>query len=237
MKLSGMAAVVCCLIIFVPFINAQAPSQLAQAGGQAPVSYTSIAELNQLLSGLQQASQSTQEDLSHLRIEKWKTDSGTKRQTEADTESILRNLQNALPSMIADLKNSPENLALTFKVYRNLDALYDVLSSAVESAGAFGSKDEFRALSQDLSSLDQSRHAFADRLEKLANAKENEIGQLRVALQQARAAEPPKKVVVDDTEPESKKPVHKKVVKKPVKKPATTEPKPASGSNTATPQH
>ena len=38
------------------------------------------------------------------------------------------------------LKNSPENLALTFKAYRNLDALYDVLNSVVESAGAFAAR-------------------------------------------------------------------------------------------------
>jgi hypothetical protein len=239
-----MAAVVCCLVLFfVAAAPAQAPNQ-AQPANQAPVSYTSIAELNQMISNLQQASQSTQNDLSHLRIDKWKTDSGTKRQTQADTESILRNLQNAMPSMIADLKNSPENLALTFKLYRNLDALYDVLNSAVESTGAFGSKDEFRSLSQDLSAIDQARRGFADRMDKLATVKDNEIGQLRVALQNARAAEPPKKVVVDDTAPEpAKPPIHKKTTKKPANKkpPSGTNASPGSNSSTGStspqPQH
>jgi hypothetical protein len=176
-----------------------------------------MTELNQLVSNLQQASQGAQENLSHLRIDKWKTDSATKRQTEADSQSVLRNLQNALPSMLTDLKNSPENLALTFKVYRNLDALYDVMTSLTESAGAFGGKEEYQTLSQDLGNIEGSRRAFAERLDKLANAKENEIGQLRVELQNARAAAaPPKKVVVDDTQPESKKPVqHKKSAAKP----------------------
>jgi len=176
-----------------------------------------MTELNQLVSNLQQASQGAQENLSHLRIDKWKTDSATKRQTEADSQSVLRNLQNALPSMLTDLKNSPENLALTFKVYRNLDALYDVMTSLTESAGAFGGKEEYQTLSQDLGNIEGSRRAFAERLDKLANAKENEIGQLRAELQNARAAAaPPKKVVVDDTEPESKKPVqHKKSAAKP----------------------
>lgn len=201
-----------------------------QAGNAAaPVSYTSISELNQILTSLNQASQSTQNDLSHLRIEKWKTDGNTKRQTQSDTESILRNLQNALPSILGQLQNSPENLAVTFKTYRNLDALYDVLSSVVESTGAFGGKEEFQSLNNDLNAVDNSRRAVADRMDKLANLKENEIGELRTALQNARAAIPPKKTVVDDTEPAPKKasPTHKKAVPKP--KPA------APAANTGTP--
>jgi len=207
-------------------------SALAQApaNNAAPVSYSSITELNQLITNLQQASQASQEDLSHLRVEKWKTDGGTKRQTDSDTQSILRNLQNALPGMLADLKNAPESLPATFKVYRNLDALYDVLNSVVESAGAFGSKEEFQSLNKDLGRIEESRRAFADRMDKLANAKETEIGQLRVELQNARAAIPPKKVVVDDSAPAPKKPApaHKK----------TTKPKPAApqGSQPAAPQ-
>ena len=184
-----------------------AGGSLAQAQSPAQaVSYTSITELNQLIANLQQASQAAQLDLARLRIDKWKADSGTKHQTQGDTDSVNRNLQNALPGMLADLKNSPEDLALTFKVYRNLDALYDVFSSLAESTGAFGSKDEFQSLSKDLSSLEDSRRTFADRLDRLANAKETELGQLRIALQQARAEAAPRKVVVDDTAPPPKKP-------------------------------
>jgi len=190
---------------------------VGQAPPSPPVSYTSISELNQLLAGLQQASQAIQEDLSHLRIEKWKTDSNTKRQTQGDVESIQRNLQSALPGMLNDLKNSPESGPLTFKVYRNLDALYDVMNSVVESTGAFGNKEEFQSLNKDLGALEESRRSFAGRMDKIANAKETEIGQLRTALQTARAEIPPKKTVVDDTKPApEKKPVrHKKAVPKP----------------------
>lgn len=198
-----------------------AESALSQANTSAPVSYSSISELNQMINGLQQASQGAQNDLSHLRIEKWKTDSGTKRQTESDRDSVLRNLQNALPGMIDGLKNAPESLSATFKLYRNLDALYGVLNSLTESTGAFGSKDEFQALNKDLESIQDSRKAFADRMDKLANQKETEIGQLRVELQNARAAIPPKKTVVDDTEPAPP-------AKKPTKKKTTPKPKPAN---------
>jgi hypothetical protein len=211
-------------------IIALAGLSLAQAPAPTQaVSYSSITELNQLIANLQQASQAAQLDLARLRIDKWKADSGTKHQTQGDTESVNRNLQNALPGMLADLKNSPENLALTFKLYRNLDALYDVFSSLVESTGAFGSKDEFQSLSKDLSSIEDSRRAFADRMDKLANAKETEMGQLRVALQQARTEAAPKKVVVDDTAPPPKKPpVHKKPVPKSAPPTTTTNPAPTA---------
>ncbi len=208
-----------CVLVATPMcVFSQAPTN-----STTPVSYSSINELNQLIANLQSVSQSAQQDITHLRIEKWKTDSNTKKQTQSDAESIVRNLQNALPSILADLKNSPENLALTFKTYRNLDALYDVLNSLVESTGAFGSKDEFQSLNNDLGAVENSRRAFAERMDKLANAKETEIGQLRTALQTARAqAAPPKKTVVDDTEPTPPKKAPTK--KKPVPKPKTTVP-------------
>jgi hypothetical protein len=208
-------------------VAACAAAQTNNAPAQ-PVSYTSISELNQIIAGLEGASQATQLDLARLRIEKWKTDSNTKKQTQSDTESIARNLQNALPGMLNELKNSPESLRLTFKLYRNLDALYDVMNSLVESAGAFGGKEEFQTLNKDLENIESSRRAFAERMDKLANSKESEISELRVALQNARAATPPKKVVVDDTEPAptpKKTPAKKKTVPKP-KAPATTNAQP-----------
>ena len=196
-------------------------AQTAQNQSAPPVSYSSISELNQLIANLQQASQQIQDDLSRLRIEKWKTDSSTKHQAQSDVESIQRNLQNALPGILNDLKNSPESTPLTFKLYRNLDALYDVLSSVAESTGAFGNREEFQTIDKDLGSIEDSRRAFADRMDKIATAKETEIGQLRTELQTAQAEISPKKVVVDDTAPSAKK---KTTKKKPVSKPQTATP-------------
>jgi hypothetical protein len=211
---------------FLSVIALAGMSQAQATAAAQAVSYTSLTELNQLVANLQQTSQSAQLDLARLRVEKWKADSGTKQQTEKDSASINQNLQLALPGMLADLKNSPENLTLTFKVYRTLDLLYDVFGSVVESTGAFGTKEEFQSLNKDLSGLEDSRRAFADRMDKLSNAKETELGQLRTALQAARAAEAvPKKVVVDDTAPPppKKAPVHKKSTK-PATPPAAAPP-------------
>jgi len=200
-----------------------------------PVSYASVTQLNGLLSQLETTSKGTQADLVKLRIEKWKTDNGYKKQALGNVDSIQRNLQGALPEILGQLRNAPEDLSISFKLYRNLDALYDVLGSVVEGAGAFGSKDDMQSLANDLNSFEGTRKQLAERIESLSSAKEQQITRLQEELKTARAeipAAPPKKIVVDDTEP-PKKPVAKK---KPAttKKPADTT-KPAAGQ-TAPPQ-
>lgn len=207
-----------------PQDSVQGSASTGAGQGGEPVSYTSVSQLNGLLSRLEDASKATQADLAKSRIERWKTDGSTKKQALANVDSIQRNLQGALPEIIGQLRASPENLSASFKLYRNLDALYDVLGSVVESAGAFGPKDDFQALSNDLSAFESSRRALGERLENLTSAKENEIARLRTDLKAAQAAipvTPPQKTVVDDTQP-AKKPAPKK---KPVpKKPATPPP-------------
>jgi len=219
------------LLLLAPTMLAQAPANQA---AQPPVPYTSASELNLMLTQLEQASQAAQVDLAKLRIDRWKADSGTKRQAQENVESIQRNLQTALPGMLTELRTSPENLAITFKLYRNLDALFDVFGSVAEFAGAFGSRDELQSVQNDLNAIERSRHALADRIDSLAGAKESELTRLRTQLQQAQAAaspaKPPAKVVVDDTEPPKKTPSKKK----PVPKLGTGTQKPSTGASPAT---
>ena len=187
-----------------------------------PVPYASVSQLNSMLAQLEQTSQTTQVDLAKLRVEKWKAESGFKRQALSNLDSVKRNLEGALPEIMTQLRNSPEDLAASFKLYRNLEALYDVLGNVTESAGAFGSKDEFQSLSNDLNAFERSRRAFADRMEQLTSSKESELTQLRTqvrTLQAATPPPPPKKTVVDDNEP--KKPAPKKKTAQKIPKPPT----------------
>lgn len=200
---------------------------IAVQNGQ-PVSYTSMTQLNGMLTQLEGSSKSTQENLAKLRIERWKTDSSSKKQALANVDSIQRNLQGALPEIIGQLRAQPEDLPTTFKLYRNLDALYDVVGNVVEVTGAFGSKDDFQSLSNDLNTFENTRKQLAQRIETLSSAKEAEIARLRADLRTAQAAipvAPPKKIVVDDNEPPKKPPVRKKKPAiKPVPPTATTPP-------------
>ena len=211
--------------------NAGPGGPSAQGGGE-PVSYASVTQLNGLLAQLEATSKNTQADLVKQRIEHWKTDNASKKQALANVDSIQRNLQGALPEIISQLRAAPEDVPATFKLYRNLDALYDVLGSVVEGAGAFGSKDDLQSLSNDLNSFEGTRKQIAERIESLSSAKEAEIVRLRKDLKTAQAAipaTPPAKIVVDDNAP-PKKPA---VKKKPVAKPGTTTP--ASTSTTPKP--
>jgi len=227
MKFGSTSKWVGLLGFFAAAAIAQTGPPTSASAAPAPVSYSSVSELNQLLAQVEQMSQSTQADFAKIRVEKWKTDGNTKRATEADVGSIQRNLQSALPEIVTQLRSSPEDLGASFKLYRNLDALYDVLVSVVESAGAFGPKDDFQLLQDDLGALERSRRSMADRMETLATTKENELTRLRTEVRTLQAAQQPavapKKVVVDDTEPP------KKTVKK--KSPAKTT-KPASSTST-----
>jgi len=189
----------------------------APSGTQPPVAYASVSELNGILSQLQETAKNMQSDLEKTRIERWKTDGATKRQTLATVESIQRNLQSGLPETIAQLNNSPEDLGASFKLYRNLVVLYDYFGSVVENAGAFGSKDEVQSLSNDMSGLESARRMFGERMQKLTASKEDELTRLRAQVKTLTAAPPPppKKIVVDDTEPPKKPAPAKRKVTKP----------------------
>lgn len=207
-------------------VSAAQAVQPASQVSPAPVSYASVSEVSGVLAQLNQASQTLQADLAKVRVEKWKADGDTKRQSLANIDSVQRNLQNALPAMVTQLSGAPDSLTATFKLYRNVGALHDVLSNLAESAGAFGSKDDFQSLANDSSSIDQARRSLADRMDKLASEKESELAGLRnrvKTLQSAMPPEPPKKIIVDDN-PQPKKPVKRKTAPKPPAKAGTAAP-------------
>jgi hypothetical protein len=205
----------------------------------APVSYASVSKLNGILSQVESASKDAQADLQRLRIDRWKTDKTTKEQALTNVDSIQRNLQAALPDIIAQLRSAPENLPDTFKLYRNLDALYDVLGNLVELTGAFGPRDDAQSLGNDLNAFEGSRRQMAERIENLSTAKEAEIDRLRTELKTAQAAipaEPPKKTIVDDTEPPKKPAPKKKTTAKPKTPPPASKPPGQSQQQNPNPQ-
>ena len=204
-----------------------ANAQSSTNDAPAPVAYASASELNNILAQVRQTAQNIDSDLGKTRVEKWKVDSATKRDLQGTVDSIRRNLQSALPEIIVQLSNAPEDLAATFKLYRNLDALYVVFAQVEGLAEDKGSKDESQSLSNDMSSLQSARLALGERMQNLATAKERELTRLRNQVKSALATPPtaPKKIIVDDTEP-PKKPARKKSAK------PTVPPAPANPSNT-----
>jgi hypothetical protein len=179
------------------------------------------AAVNPLLVQLGQAADATRLDLAQLRIEKWKADARSKRRFQMDTESLERNLSQALPTLISGVRAAPASSAAAFKLYRNLGVLYDVLAALTESAGAYGPREDYQALQTDVRQLDAVRRALADQLEQMTASQEAELARLQQRLRQAAAASaaPPRKIIVDDNQP-AKKPVRKR---KPAAKPPASQ--------------
>ncbi|HLI64094.1 MAG TPA: hypothetical protein VKV05_11890 [Terriglobales bacterium] len=198
-------AVILCLSLAMFGQQGPAPA-VAPGNSSAPLIFSD-------LDRLQGAAAQANRTLGEMRIEKWKTGSGGKQQAQANADAVQRNLAEALPGLIADVRKAPQDVNAQFKLYRNLNVLYDVFASLTESAGAFGPRSDYEALAQQLSVIDSVRRDLGDNLETLTLAAQSELTRLRAQVQtlqeQARSAVPPKKVIVDDTAP-AKKSSHKK---------------------------
>jgi len=221
------------LAVFLVSLSAQAQGAAAVASPAASPATTSPAviaatqpgpDLTPLLGQLQTASQEIAQDLSRLRIEKWKADAGQKQLAQHNADSVNRNLTAALPGLMEQVRQSPQSVAAAFKLYRNVNALYDVLSSATESAGAFGTKSEFQSLGSDLARLDELRRSCGERLQEMAAASDAELRGWRARSVTATAPPPPPRKIVVDDEEKPRKPVRKK------KPPAQSNPEPAAGA-------
>src|ERR1039457_1520077 len=116
------------------------------------------------LDRLQTAASQATLDLGRLRIDKWKADADSKQQAQANADSVRRNLTSALPGLIAAVRSAPQDLGAEFKLYRNLNALYDVFASLTEATGAFGPKGDYEALAQQLVTFDSVRRTLGDAL-------------------------------------------------------------------------
>ncbi len=215
-------------------VGTPAPGNAAPARPAVPSAAMVAAPGNvaPLLAQIQSAAHTTTADVSLLNIRRWKVSSDIKNDAETKAEAIQRNLSVALPTLLSQVQTSPNDFAANFKLYRNLGVLYDVIASLAESAGAFGSKNEFEPLASDLNRIDKARRALGERLEVLASAKDAEIARLQDQVKAARATVPaqPKKIIVDEDESAQKKPAKKTPKKKPPAA-AITQTSPSQPSN------
>jgi hypothetical protein len=211
----NMRLSVLCLLLAGAIAMAQTPADTpstSAAGNAQSVGNAHAVSVLPDLDRLQTAASQATLDLGHLRIDKWKTDGQSKQQAQANADSVQRNLTAALPGLIDAVRAAPQDLNAEFKLYRNLNALYDVFASLTEAAGAFGPKGDYAGLAQQLLTFDSVRRNLGDTLEQLTSSTQSELVRLQTqirAYRQAAAAAPPKKVIVDDTQP-VKKTVHKK---------------------------
>lgn len=187
----------------------------APAGGQ-PASSAANGVIP-ILPNLSRTVENTRVDLAHLRIDKWKTNGDGKQDAQSRVQAMQRNMTDALPALIAAARQNPQSSNAAFKLYRNVNVLYDVMSNLAESAGAFGPKDEYGPMARDLGELDQERRALGNALESLTAQTDAQIAHMQQAVRQAQVeSAPAKKLVIDDTTPEKpeKKTTRKTTTKK-----------------------
>jgi len=231
-------------LLFLVFLSSVALGQTAAAPPTAPSNAPAASAATTAVLGdldrLQAAASQANLDLGHMRIEKWKADGSSKQQAQGNADSVQRNVTTALPALIGNVRSAPQDVNAQFKLYRNLNALYDVFASLTESAGAFGPRSDYDALSRQLGVIDSVRRNLGDELESLTSSTQLELSQLRTQVhtlkqQVAAAATPPKKVIVDDNAPAKTSSTHKAKPKSTTKASSSSSSAPAPSGSSAAP--
>lgn len=161
--------------------------------------------INSILADIQRVALSTNGDLGKLRIEKWKTDNSQRQQMQQVADSLQRNINAAIPGLISDVQAAPGSVAKAFKLYHNLNVVYEFLNSIAEAAGAFGKKEEYDPLASDATALDAARQNLSNYIEQVATNIDNQLKKPQGTTQTQPTTQTPKKIVIDDGAPQAKK--------------------------------
>jgi hypothetical protein len=190
---------------------------------------TNVAPSVTVSSIVQPALDEVQRSVSALNIARWKAPTDVRSIAQQNANSILRDLANTLPGLLTQADASPGSVSPSFSVYRNIDALYDVLLRVYGTAYLAAPQNEADSLGSALQRLEAARSQLGDSILSDSREHEAQLIQLQAALKAAAAQQapppPPKTSVVDDGPAATPAPKKKK---KPAPKP------PASSTNQTT---
>jgi len=176
----------------VIFVLAAALAAAAQSASQ-PATTTG---LDSVLAKVQQTARTTDSDLLQLHIDRWKTDPENKSQLQQLSTSLHKNLTLAVPDLIREVQTGKGNVSATFKLYHNLNIVYEYLSSLADAATALGKRDESDPLSRDAAALDALRQELSTYIEQAAVALEAKARPTPTPTPVPVAT--PQKIVIDD---------------------------------------
>jgi hypothetical protein len=191
---------------FARAVQAQ-PANPAQPRTQASLA------LGNALQQVSVASAHLRRALNSINVPKWKAPGDVRQTTASDVDSMQRDVSDTLPNLINTALADPAKVSPAFSVYRNVDALYDVLLRVSETAQLAGSNDA-RLLEEQRSTLEDARTQLGAALLQSAQAQDAEVVHLRSAAVAAPPA-PPAKTVIDDGPATTSKPSAKKRTHKP----------------------
>lgn len=182
---------------------------------------------------LQPSLDSVKQAITAVNIDRWKASPAIRSEAQSNLESVQRDLASTLPGLIATADAAPDSAAKTLPVFRNIDALYDVMLRIDAAARLAAPKDQMSALDQSLSALSDARHSLGDAIQAGAEAQDAKVVHLQAQL---KAIPPPAPVQAAPVACTPPPPVKKKrpVTKKPTSTSSTSS---QNSSSTTTPTH
>jgi hypothetical protein len=152
---------------------------------------------------LQQATQQMNDSLESTHPQRWKVKPDEHDADVRNYLSIHHDLEDVLPGLLKDAQASPRSASAGIAVYRNVNALYDVLVRLQQTAALTG-KEDAPALQDALTRLETVRGLLAQKLIDMAAQQETNLVRAQQQIAQLIAAEPPKRIVADDNAPAKK---------------------------------
>lgn len=139
---------------------------------------------------LRPALANVQSTTAELKISKWKIPGSAREAAQEDVNSIQRDLGGTLPGLLASADAAPGSVPPSFAVYRNLDALYDVLLRISQKADLSAPSREAVAIASSLHELEAARRQLGDSILNTAQHHEARLVALESAVRAARTAPP-----------------------------------------------
>lgn len=147
--------------------------------------------------------------LDSVRVEKWKASATIRQGVQANMDSVRRDLDSNLPSLLHVADGAPGSLPSVLPAASNLDALYDVVLRVAETARVAAPARQSSDLDAALANLEHARRSLNARILATAQANQAEAAHLRQQLA-TRPAAPAPPAPAPCPKPVVKKHVYKK---------------------------
>jgi len=159
---------------------AQSPAQPAPTPVASPAPVAPSALLKPALVNVQQT-------MGELKLEKWKK-GDIRDGAGTNIAAIQRDIQDKLPPLLQDADAAPGAISKVLPLYRNIDALYDVVLRVLEASRVSAPADQIVQLQQALTTLGDARRSLDGHLQESATALEKQVSDLRSTLKAQAAA-------------------------------------------------
>jgi hypothetical protein len=171
----------------------QTPSGMSNTQGQNP---TRPANASPPSSTLQPSLDVLKQAISEIRVDRWKASGAIRTEAQSNVGSIQRDLESTLPPLLGAADAAPESTAKVLPVYRNVDALYDVMLRLVAAGRLAAPSDQMSALDQALARLSDGRRSLGEQLQADADGQDRRVSRLEAALKAVPPPTPPVAPVV-----------------------------------------